>query len=112
MFGGFIFVSFYLLLSNSFSFDNLLINWNDIIYLTILGGICTSFAFVVSIEVMKFISPYTVIMAVNLEPVYSIVLALVLFGDSENMNFSFYLGAAIIISTVTIDGYFKKNNDK
>ena len=88
------------------------ISWNDILYLTILGGICTSFAFVVSVEVMKFLSPYNVIMAVNLEPVYSILLALVLFGESESMNFSFYLGAFLIICAVSLDGYLKKQEDK
>ena len=112
MLGGFLFVCVYMLFSNTFKISDLQINWNDILYLIVLGGICTSFAFVVSVEVMKFLSPYTVIMAVNLEPVYSILLALLLFGDSENMNFSFYLGATLIIGTVTLDGYLKKQNDK
>ena len=112
MLGGFLFVCIYMLFSNSFSLADLVISWNDILYLVILGGICTSFAFVVSVEVMKFISPYNVIMAVNLEPVYSILLALVLFGESESMNFSFYLGAVLIISAVSLDGYLKKQEDK
>ena len=112
MLGGFLFVCVYMLFSNTFKISDLQINWNDILYLIVLGGICTSFAFVVSVEVMKFLSPYTVIMAVNLEPVYSILLALLLFGDSENMNFSSYLGASLILGTVTLDGYLKKRNDK
>ena len=112
MLGGFLFVCLYMFFSNSFSVADLLISWNDILYLSILGGICTSFAFVVSVEVMKFLSPYNVIMAVNLEPVYSILLALVLFGESESMNFSFYLGAVLIISAVSLDGYLNKQEDK
>ena len=112
MLGGFLFVCIYMLFSNSFSLADLVISWNDILYLVILGVICTSFAFVVSVEVMKFLSPYNVIMAVNLEPVYSILLALVLFGESESMNFSFYLGAVLIISAVSLDGYLKKQEDK
>tara|TARA_Y100000766_G_C18914916_1_gene610577 strand:+ start:95 stop:952 length:858 start_codon:yes stop_codon:yes gene_type:complete len=112
MLGGFLFVSIYMLFFNSFSLGDLNISWNDMIYLTILGGICTSFAFVVSVEVMKFLSPYNVIMAVNLEPVYSILLALLLFGESESMNFSFYLGAILIIGAVSLDGYLKNKEDK
>ena len=112
MLGGFLFVCIYMLFSNSFSLADLVISWNDTLYLAILGGICTSFAFVVSVEVMKFLSPYNVIMAVNLEPVYSILLALVLFGESESMNFSFYLGAVLIIGAVSLDGYLKKQEDK
>ncbi len=112
MLGGFLFVCISMLFSNSFSLSDLVISWNDILYLIILGGMCTSFAFVVSVEVMKFLSPYNVIMAVNLEPVYSILLALVLFGESESMNFSFYLGAVLIIGAVSLDGYLKKQEDK
>jgi len=112
MLGGFLFVCIYMMFSNSFSLADLAISWNDILYLIILGGMCTSFAFVVSVEVMKFLSPYNVIMAVNLEPVYSILLALVLFGESESMNFSFYLGAVLIIGAVSLDGYLKKQEDK
>ena len=56
---------------------------------------------------MKSLSPYSVIMAVNLEPIYSIVLALLLFGESEQMTPSFYIGASIIIRTVFFDGYLK-----
>tara|TARA_A100001035_G_scaffold200650_1_gene161073 strand:- start:25 stop:882 length:858 start_codon:yes stop_codon:yes gene_type:complete len=112
MLGGFLFVSVYMLFFNSFSFTELVVSWNDLIYLIILGGICTSFAFVISVEVMKFLSPYNVIMAVNLEPVYSIFLALVLFGESESMNLSFYIGAILIIGAVGLDGYLKKIEDK
>ena len=112
MLGGFLFVCIYMLFSNSFSLADLVISWNDILYLTILGVICTSFAFVVSVEVMKFLSPYNVIMAVNLEPLYSILLALVFFGESESMNFSFYLGAVLIIGAVSLDGYLKKQEVK
>ena len=72
-----------MLLFNSFSLGDLNISWNDMFYLTILGGICTSFAFVISVEVMKFLSPYNVIMAVNLKPVYSILLALFCLGNQR-----------------------------
>ena len=82
MLGGFLFVCIYMFFSNSFSLSDLVISKNDIFYLTILGGICTSFAFVVSVEVMKFLSPYTVIMAVNLEPVYSIIISIITYLEN------------------------------
>jgi len=110
MMGGFLLISIYLMFSQEFDFKELYISINDILYLIVLGGVCTSFAFVVSVEVMKFLSPYNVIMAVNLEPVYSIVLALLIFGDSENMNLSFYIGGILIIGAVSLDAYLKKNN--
>lgn len=107
MIGGWSILSIYLLFSEPFALSTLEISQQDFIYLLVLGVVCTAFAFVISVEVMKTISPYSVIMAVNLEPIYSIVLALVLFGDSEDMTTSFYIGGSIIILTVFLDGYLK-----
>ena len=109
MLGGFLIISVYLLFSDEITFSDINISTKDIIYLIILGGVCTSFAFVISVEVMKFLSPYNVIMAVNLEPVYSVLLALFIFGESENMNLSFYIGGILIIAAVSFDAYLKKN---
>ena len=46
-------------------------------------------------------------LTVNLEPVYGIILALLILGDSEHMNTEFYYGAAIIIVTVIANGIIK-----
>ena len=108
MLGGFLVISIYLFFSKSVPISEFNLSFYDLIYLILLGGLCTAFAFVISVEVMKFLSPFNVIMAVNLEPVYSILLALIIFGDSENMNLSFYIGAVLIIGTVFFDGYLKK----
>ncbi|BBM82650.1 DMT family transporter [Candidatus Uabimicrobium amorphum] len=75
-------------------------NVNDTVYLLVLGLICTSLAFLVSIEIMKEISPYTVTISVNMEPIYAILLAVAIFGESETMTPGFYLGASIIFATV------------
>lgn len=109
MLGGFLIISVYLLFSGEITFSDLNLSTKDIVYLIILSGVCTSFAFVISVEVMKFLSPYNVIMAVNLEPVYSVLLALFIFGESENMNLSFYIGGILIIAAVSFDAYLKKN---
>ena len=107
MLGGWIAMSLYIGLFTNNSFSDFSISQQDIIYLFTLGIVCTAFAFVVSVEVMKTLSPYSVIMAVNLEPIYSIVLALILFGESEEMTSSFYIGGGVIILTVFLDGYLK-----
>ena len=59
------------------------------------------------IEIMRYITPYSVIMAINLEPIYSIIIALIIFNNSETMNTSFYLGGTVILFTVFLDGYIK-----
>jgi len=107
MLGGWVAMSLYIGLFTNISLSDFSISRQDTIYLLSLGIVCTAFAFVVSVEVMKSLSPYSVIMAVNLEPIYSIVLALILFGESEKMTSSFYIGGSVIILTVFLDGYLK-----
>jgi hypothetical protein len=56
---------------------------------------------------MRYLSPYTVVLSYNLEPVYGIVLALFLFPEKEIMSPQFYLGAILILSTILMDVIFK-----
>jgi len=92
---------------NGFNADFFNLVPSDWIYLFILSSICTAFAFIAAIAVMKHISPYTVMLTTNLEPVYGIVLAFLVFGNKEQMHPQFYYGAAIILSTVVLNGYLK-----
>lgn len=80
----------------------------DWIWLLILGLVCTSMAFVVSIEVLKELSPFTASMSINLEPIYSIIFALLIFQDDEYMSPLFYLGAVIVIGNIFLNGVIKK----
>ena len=95
--------------SSGFSADFFLLSKMDWVYLLILSLICTAYAFIASVKVMKYLSPYTVMLTINLEPVYGIFLAFLIFGDSEKMSDSFYYGAAIILSTVILNGIFKNS---
>lgn len=74
--------------------------------LLFLGLVCTAFAMVVSVEVMKKLSPFTCALTINLEPVYTIVLALLLYGESEFMSLGFYVGLILILSTLVLDLYW------
>jgi len=105
--GGVLCFSIYLLLSNSFSKDFFILQPSDWVYLLILSSICTAYAFIASVRVMKFISPYTVMLTINLEPVYGIILALLIFKDKEKMSSEFYFGAILILITVILNGVIK-----
>jgi drug/metabolite transporter (DMT)-like permease len=80
----------------------------DWVYLIILGSVCTAYAFIESVALMKHISPFTFLLAINLEPIYAIVLALLLFNEAEKLNSYFFVGAGIILSTVFLDSYLKR----
>ncbi|MFT6138512.1 MAG: drug/metabolite transporter (DMT)-like permease [Patiriisocius sp.] len=100
-------ISVYLLFTGSFSVEFFQLSTKDWIYLFILASACTAYAFIASVHVMKWISPYTVMLTINMEPVYGIILALLILGDAENMSSQFYYGAALIIATVVANGIIK-----
>lgn len=73
---------------------------SDLLYLLILGTVCTGLAYAVAISVMQTLSPITVVLVTSLEPVYGILLSFLFFGHKQAMTSGFYLGAAIILLAV------------
>ena len=108
--GGVLFLSIMLLFSGSFTVSFFKLSLSDFIYLLILSSICTAYAFIASTAVMKFISPYTVMLTINLEPIYGIILAVLIFKDNEKMSSEFYIGAAIMLATVISNGILKSRS--
>ena len=105
--GGVLFFSFLLLFTNSFTPNFFSLSPNDIMYLMILSSICTAYAFIASTSIMKFLSPYTVMLTINLEPIYGIILAVLIFKEKEKMSLEFYIGACIILLTVLLNAVIK-----
>ncbi len=68
--------------------------------LVLLSGVCTVYAFSASVELMKRISAFVVNLTINLEPVYGIILALLIYGEKEKMSGGFYYGTLVIIAAV------------
>jgi drug/metabolite transporter (DMT)-like permease len=110
--GGVLFFSLFLLGSSSFNADFFQITLNDFMYLLILSSVCTAYAFIASTSVMKFLSPYTVMLTINLEPIYGILLAVLIFKEKEQMSSTFYLGAFIILITVILNAVIKAKYKK
>ena len=105
--GGVLFLTLFLFISASFNAEFFILTTRDFLYLLILSSVCTAYAFIASTAVMKFLSPYTVMLTINLEPIYGIVLAVLIFKDKEKMSLEFYIGALIILSTVLLNGIIK-----
>lgn len=108
MIGGFAVITIFFLLSGQINMDLIAIPVNDLIYLIILGLLCTSYAFSALVEIMKYLSAYNVVLAVNMEPIYGIILAFLIFGETEKMSGGFYIGAIIIISSVILYPILKR----
>jgi drug/metabolite transporter (DMT)-like permease len=105
--GGVVFFTFLLLFSHSFSTTFFSLSAKDLMYLMILSSVCTAYAFIASTSIMKFLSPYTVMLTINLEPIYGIILAVLVFKEKERMCFEFYIGAIIILLTVLLNSVIK-----
>lgn len=80
----------------------------DWVWIIILGTVATAFAFVVSVKVMEEISPFTVSLTINLEPVYGIILAFFIFGSSEKMTWGFYAGTVLILAALYLNALHRK----
>ncbi|WP_143962304.1 DMT family transporter [Litoribacter populi] len=83
----------------------------DWLWLILMAGVCTVYAFSASVELMKRLTAYAINLTVNLEPVYGIILAFMIFGESEKMTIGFYVGTGIILLSVClypIFNYFYK----
>ncbi len=107
---GVVFLSLYLLFKGDFSMTFFQLSVNDFIYIFILASACTAYAFIASVKIMQYLSPYTVMLTINLEPVYGIILAFIFIGESEKMSPLFYVGALLILSTVVANGVLKNKN--
>ncbi len=79
----------------------------DWLWLAVLAWVCTSYTFTVSLDLLRHINPFSLMLAINMEPVYGIILALLVFGESERMRPSFYLGAAVIMAIIVWNTYLK-----
>ncbi len=76
-------------------------------YLLLLGLICTSFAFTISLKALEKLDPFTLNLSVNLEPLYSIILAVIIFGETEIKSGGFIAGTLIIIGSVLVHTWHK-----
>ena len=110
---GVVFISIFLIITGRL--DDLLIESFfsvNYLYIFILGVVCTAYAFIAAVYLLNYITPYSAVLAYNLEPVYGIFLALIIFGESEQMSSNFYIGLLLILFSVFLNFYLKKYNKK
>jgi drug/metabolite transporter (DMT)-like permease len=79
---------------------HLIPSWTDWICIAAMAWACSVYAYAVALNLMKKVSVFFISLTLNLEPVYGIVMAVVVFGDSEKMNLNFYMGTFIILCAV------------
>ena len=101
MLGGFAIITLILpLYLNIFPVPTILPTIPDLLWLTIFSLICTVALYLLQIDVLKKISAFTLNLSYNLEPIYSIILAMIIFGESRELGWAFYLGVGLIGASV------------
>ena len=109
---GAICMSVIIFFQGKWSVDLFSITQSDLLWILILAIVCTAYAFVVSIAVMRHLRPFSLMLAINMEPVYGILLGLLIFGSDEKMSLPFYIGTLLILSSVLMNGYLKLKKEK
>ena len=102
-----LFIGVVLVINGTFTVDFFVLSKMDWFYLILLASVCTAYAFAASNQVLKSVSPFTMMLTINLEPIYGIILAIIIFKEKEIMTTNFYYGALLILVTVVLNGVIK-----
>jgi drug/metabolite transporter (DMT)-like permease len=111
--GGFLALTIYLLFAGEYSASFFDVKPMGLLWVSILSVLGTAFPFIASVNLMKKISPYTVTLTVNLETIYGIIIAFILWKKDEAMTPGFYVGTMIILAVIfgnaLLKNYIKKD---
>jgi drug/metabolite transporter (DMT)-like permease len=80
----------------------------DFLYLPILAWLCTTVAYVLSLRALEHLSTFTSNLTINLEPIYTILIAWLLLGEDKELHPGFYIGAAVIIGSVFLHPFLAR----
>lgn len=100
-------LTFYLILTGGFNEKFFLLDNASISGILILSLVCTVFPFIASVNLNKYLSPYTQILTVNLETVYGIIWAIIFYNENKELKPMFYIGVLIILFAVFLNPIIK-----
>ena len=112
LFAGFIFITITLLISDQFDLNFFNLNDLDFLWILILGVFCTAYAYVVSVNVLKHLTPYSTMISINMEPVYGIIMAIIFLDENKTLSHSFYIGFLLIFFSIFLNGIIKLKKKK
>ncbi len=104
--GGFLWLTLLLPFYLHYFPSSLIPGWSNLGWLLFLAWFCSVWAFTLTGNALKRLSAYTVNLSFNLEPLYGIMLAFIMFKENLELSFSFYTGAALILLSVLLHTYF------
>lgn len=102
----------YFAFTNSITINQFNIDTNSWIGILLLSLVCTVYPFIASVNLSKYLSPYTILLTVNLETVYGIIWAIIFFNENKDVKSTFYIGVIIILFAVFLNAFIKKQSQK
>lgn len=110
--GGVVLITLILIFIGDFNFDFFNLSKIDWFWLLLLGSVCTAYAFVISVKVLKHLTPYSLMISINMEPVYGIILAIIILNENSELSTEFYIGFILIFISVILNGIIKLRKNK
>lgn len=107
MLGAAILMTVFLLIKGELNAGLFTMTVSDLLWLLFLGTLCTSAAFLIVVQIIKRLGAFTVSLSINLEPIYTIVLAIFILDEHEKLDQKFYWGAVIIFAVVLLNAVLK-----
>jgi drug/metabolite transporter (DMT)-like permease len=104
---GFVVMTGILFVEGGLNAELVMVSGSNIANLLFLGVVCTSLAFIIAVDATKHLGAFTVSLSINLEPIYTMIMAVLLFPQEETMQPSFYLGSAVILGAVFFNGFWQ-----
>ena len=109
---GFVALSLFFISQGKLNLELFQMTVSDFSWLLFLGVLCTSFAFLATVNIVKQLGAFSVALSINLEPIYTIILAIILLKEHKLLQTSFYWGAAMILMVVLANGIWKHQQRK
>jgi drug/metabolite transporter (DMT)-like permease len=103
----FLFLTVFLFFQGEITAELFTMRTEDFLWLLFLGIVCTSFTFLGSIALVKRLGAFTVSLSINMEPVYTILLAIFILHENTKLSVHFYTGSAIIVLVVFVNMFLK-----
>jgi drug/metabolite transporter (DMT)-like permease len=105
-------LTLFLTVNGNFKAEFFVLDNYSIVGLLLLSLVCTVFPFIASVDLSKYISPYTIVLTVNLETVYGIIWAILFYNENKEVKPTFYIGVLIILLAIFLNSYLRRLNDK
>lgn len=85
-------------------------SWTDGWYLLLFASVFTIAPFLLQLQALRSISAFTVNLSYNLEPIYTILLAMIIFNEAGELNPSFWVGIVLIVMSVVMQTLSSKRS--